>query len=67
MRLTWRESGGPAVAPPERRGFGTRLIAGGVGRELAGDVDLDFDVDGLRCRIAVPLAEIGSRMLAPTQ
>jgi two-component sensor histidine kinase len=67
LRLTWRESGGPAVAPPARRGFGTRLIAGGVGRELAGDVDLDFDVDGLRCRIDVPLAEIGSRMLAPTQ
>ncbi|MCJ2018960.1 histidine kinase [Methylobacterium sp. E-065] len=67
LRLTWRESGGPAVAPPARRGFGTRLIAGGVGRELAGDVDLDFDVDGLRCRIDVPLAEVGSRMLAPTR
>ncbi|MCJ2117846.1 sensor histidine kinase, partial [Methylobacterium sp. J-001] len=67
LRLTWRESGGPAVAPPARRGFGTRLIAGGVGRELAGDVDLDFDVEGLRCRIDVPLAEVGSRMLAPTR
>ena len=67
LRLTWRESGGPAVAPPARRGFGTRLIAGGVGRELAGEVDLTFDVDGLRCRIDVPLAEVGSRMLAPTR
>jgi two-component sensor histidine kinase len=67
LRLTWRESGGPAVAPPERRGFGTRLIAGGVGRELAGEVDIDFDVGGLRCRIDVPLAEVGSRMLSPTR
>ena len=67
LRLTWRESGGPAVAPPTRRGFGTRLIAGGVQRELAGEVELAFDPQGLRCRFDVPLAEAGVGMLAPTQ
>ncbi len=27
MHLIWRESGGPTVAPPKRRGFGSQLIA----------------------------------------
>lgn len=67
LRLTWRESGGPAVVPPTRRGFGTRLITGGVQRELAGKVELTFDPRGLRCRIDVPLVELGVDMLIPTQ
>ena len=67
LRLTWRESGGPEVEPPTRRGFGTRLITGGVQRELAGEVELAFDARGLRCRLDVPLAENGAGMLSPTQ
>ena len=31
VRLDWRESGGPPVLAPQRRGFGTTLIAGGLG------------------------------------
>jgi PAS domain S-box-containing protein len=54
--LQWTESGGPAVAPPRRRGFGSRLIERGVARELAGDVRLDFAVAGLSCRLRLPLS-----------
>jgi two-component sensor histidine kinase len=56
LRLRWRESGGPAVAPPARTGFGTRLIRASLERELAGEVRLDFSAGGLACLIAVPLA-----------
>ncbi|SDM53807.1 Two-component sensor histidine kinase, contains HisKA and HATPase domains [Methylobacterium phyllostachyos] len=67
LRLAWRESGGPPVAAPTRAGFGTRLIAGGVRRELAGEIDLDFEAGGLHCRLDVPLDPAVSAMLAPTQ
>ncbi len=55
LSLRWRESGGPAVAPPARTGFGTRLIRTSLERELAGAVRLDYAASGLACRIAVPL------------
>ena len=50
--LTWRETGGPVVRPPETEGFGTRLIKRGLAAELHGTVDLDFQPEGLVCRIA---------------
>jgi two-component sensor histidine kinase len=56
LSLIWRESGGPAVVPPARTGFGTRLIRTSLERELAGEVRLDYAAAGLTCRIAVPLA-----------
>ena len=53
--LTWRETGGPDVAPPARRGFGTRLISGGIG---SGVVDLAYPSSGVVCTLSVPLNEI---------
>lgn len=41
-RITWRESGGPLVSPPTRRGFGSRLLQRGVGGELGGRVSIEF-------------------------
>ena len=35
FRFTWTESGGPPVAAPERRGFGTRLIETALASELS--------------------------------
>jgi two-component sensor histidine kinase len=57
LAMEWRESGGPAVQEPSKRGFGTRLITGGVSRELGGTVRLDFAAEGLRCTLDVPLDE----------
>ena len=57
LALEWRESGGPPVAEPQRRGFGTRLISGGISRELGGTVDLTFRREGVRCTLEVPLDE----------
>jgi len=48
--LTWTERGGPPVAPPQRRGFGFRMIEG-LARDLAGDADLAFEPGGLVCTI----------------
>ena len=65
LALTWQEEGGPLVSQPTRRGFGTRLIAGGIQRELDGIVELAFDATGLRCLIDVPLDPRNPGMLAP--
>jgi two-component sensor histidine kinase len=54
LAIQWRERGGPRVTKPERRGFGTQLIA----RALPGaQVDLDFAPDGLVCRLLVDLGQ----------
>ena len=55
LALEWRESGGPPVRGTGKRGFGTRLITGGVSRELGGTVNLEFAPGGLRCGLDVPL------------
>ena len=54
MRLRWRESGGPPVTPPSRKGFGSRLIEGGLAQDLDGEVHLAYDPAGLVCQITMP-------------
>lgn len=53
--LHWMESGGPPVPPPDRRGFGARLLEDGLAGELAGVVHLDYRPEGLCCRMELPL------------
>jgi two-component system, chemotaxis family, CheB/CheR fusion protein len=60
LLLQWTEAGGPLVAPPTRRGFGSRLIGEGIPYELDGEVTLVFSPDGVSCVIDVPLDEIVS-------
>ena len=51
VRLSWRESGGPPVTAPQRKGFGSVLIEQGlVGY---GETFLDFRPDGLRCSLEI--------------
>ncbi|MDZ4372626.1 MAG: HWE histidine kinase domain-containing protein [Phenylobacterium sp.] len=57
LRLTWRESGGPPVQPPSRKGFGARLLEQGLATELGGQVLLDFRPDGLVCTVEAALGE----------
>ena len=55
MRLRWQESGGPPVTPPGRKGFGSRLIEGGLAQELDGEVHLDYEPAGVVCQIVLPV------------
>ena len=57
IEIDWRESCGPPVEMPSRRGFGSRLIEQGVARELAGETRLIFAAEGLWCRMRFPLSE----------
>lgn len=54
VKLRWREAGGPEVRrPPDRRGFGTRLLERGLGHDLGSgsSVALHFDAAGLNAVI----------------
>lgn len=53
VEITWRERGGPPVEPPQRRGFGSQLLEKGM--PPGGMVKLDFQPEGLECRICLPL------------
>lgn len=55
LELRWREEGGPAASPPPSRGFGGRLIAFSVERDLGGQVKQTFAPEGLAVEIVFPL------------
>ena len=57
LSFVWEEKGGPAVATPARRGFGSRLLERSLAAEMSGTVSLAFKPTGLRCEIEVPLEE----------
>ena len=55
LHLDWKESGGPPVAPPTKKGFGSRLLEELVTGDLDGDAKLVYDVSGVRCSITAVL------------
>jgi PAS domain S-box-containing protein len=54
FRLNWRESGGPAVLPPQRTGFGSRLLRV-TAAELDGEMIAEFASKGLQWELRFPL------------
>ncbi len=54
-KLTWTESGGPAVQEPTRPSFGTRLI-NGLAAQLRGNVQLRYEPTGLVYELDMPLS-----------
>ena len=61
LEISWLETGGPSVAQPSRRGFGTKLIEVSLVRGLKATVDRTFDETGVRCIISIPLvADVGT-------
>jgi two-component sensor histidine kinase len=57
LHLTWTEKGGPAVLPPTRRSFGTRLIDT-LGKQLNGSVEMTYDSKGFIYALDVPLSSL---------
>jgi two-component sensor histidine kinase/CHASE1-domain containing sensor protein len=55
VRVEWQESGGPRVSSERGRGFGTDLIERIVAHELKNPVQLDFNPEGVRCVLTIPV------------
>ncbi len=54
LRMTWRESGGPIVTEPTRRGFGQKVIQHATARALAGKSTHEFPPNGVRWTLDIP-------------
>jgi two-component sensor histidine kinase len=52
--LNWMERGGPAVAPPTRRGFGSAVIERSLRHEVKGTCSLTFGREGVDCVFMIP-------------
>ena len=61
LRFKWQERGGPPVATPDRRGFGTSLL-----KTVFRDIDLEFASEGFRCEIVATIREIEPGIEPPT-
>lgn len=53
-QLAWKESGGPPVERPARRGFGRVVIERTVARALQGEVHIEYAASGLRWTLEFP-------------
>jgi two-component sensor histidine kinase/ActR/RegA family two-component response regulator len=60
LRLTWNEHGGPLVAPPTRRSFGTRMMES-LGQQLHGEVKLDHQPTGFVYTLDAPLSSLTAK------
>lgn len=63
LKFIWRETGGPPVEPPTRRGFGMRLIERGLAHELNGTVTATFAPEGVLCTVEAPVPDAISDMI----
>jgi light-regulated signal transduction histidine kinase (bacteriophytochrome)/CheY-like chemotaxis protein len=52
--IDWRETGGPPVQAPARRGFGTTIVENSIPHELGGDAKLSYMLMGLQARFTLP-------------
>jgi PAS domain S-box-containing protein len=66
LRIDWCEQGGPAVAPPTRRGFGTKFIETSIAFELGGSARIRFEEAGVCCTMRLKLgAEAATKTTSP--
>jgi PAS domain S-box-containing protein len=54
LKVEWKETDGPTVAPPSKAGFGTNILFGSVEKQLGGSVKMDWLASGLACNISIP-------------
>jgi two-component sensor histidine kinase len=66
VRIDWQESGGPPVPQQRGRGFGTDLIERIVAHELKNPVKLEFNPDGVRCVLTIPVRRPGEFIIRTT-
>ena len=59
--ISWRESGGPLVGAPARRGFGSTVISRMAAESLDAEVELKFEPEGLSWRLECPAPEVTGR------
>jgi len=55
LEFIWVESNGPAVVPPDRKGFGSQMIERALSAYVRGRAELDYRPAGLVFRLTAPV------------
>ena len=58
LAFCWRETGGPEVSPPQRKGFGTTIIEHSVPYDLGGTSRMDYAKEGVRAEFVIPAKHV---------
>jgi len=58
LRFAWRESGGPPVSTPSRRGFGSRLIESTLSSDFGTSVKVNYPPEGVVCSFETRLSDL---------
>jgi two-component sensor histidine kinase len=66
FHLHWKETGGPVVEAPVRRGFGELLVRRIAPRDMAGKSEVRYDRDGFEYELQAPLRELIDTKAAKT-
>ena len=53
--MTWRESGGPIVSPPDHTGFGSQVLTRTLAASFKGKADLEYRAEGLMWQLSAPM------------
>ena len=56
--MQWRESGGPEVMVPSRKGFGHKVIGSMAEAAVNGSVEIDYAKEGLSWKLTAPAANL---------
>ena len=67
LAISWIEHGGPRVAKPTRRGFGTTIIQHSVPYDLGGKAELRYDPDGFKALFTIPARHLSSATNSPSR
>jgi two-component sensor histidine kinase len=55
FRFSWTESGGPLVAEPSKKGFGSRLIERVLAADFEGEAHTHYRPSGVVCELIAPI------------
>ncbi len=58
LKMTWTESGGPAVSRPERTGFGSIMLEQLLAQQHGGKARIEWLETGLRFEATLPLSDV---------
>jgi len=56
LQIIWRETGGPAVSPPEKTSFGTEILDRHLSASTNGKTTIDYHRDGLVWTLTAPVS-----------
>ena len=65
LLIRWRETGGPTVTPPTRRGFGSVIIERTLPFDLQGTAEVRYPPTGFEADFMIPAAHLASSESLP--